>query len=202
MLQIYEKLLNCFGEQKWWPTIEKNNKFEIIVGAILTQNTNWKNVEKVIEKLHSEKLLKKSAIKNIPLDKLADLIKPSGYYNQKAKKLKAFVNFKGKITRQNLLRIWGLGKETTDSILLYAYNKPYFVIDAYTQRIMSRLGFKEKGYDELQNLFHKNLPKDYKIYKEFHALFVELGKNVCKKEPLCSKCPLKENCRYYSKHNI
>lgn len=194
LLKIYERLLSRFGEQKWWPTIS-NKRFEIIAGAILTQNTSWKNVEKAIENLHKRGLLNKKAIKNISEGELARLIKPSGYYNQKAKKLKAFANFDKRISRENLLKIWGIGKETADSILLYAYNKPYFVIDAYTIRIMSRLGFKERRYEDLQKLFQENLPKDIKIYKEFHALLVELGKNYCRKMPKCKGCPLIDMCK-------
>ena len=197
LMKIYKKLLSEFGEQKWWPTISKNRRFEIIVGAILTQNTAWKNVEKAIRNLDKKNMLSKESIKNIPEKDLALLIKPAGYYNQKAKKLKLVANFKDRITRENLLGIWGIGKETADSILLYAYDRPYFVIDAYTKRIMKRIGFKEDSYEELQNLFQNNLPKDVKIYKEFHALLVELGKRYCMKKPKCDKCPVKDVCRFY-----
>ncbi len=224
MMRIYERLLNHFGEQEWWPC-KTGRRFEIIAGAILTQNTNWKNVEKALDNLAEKKKLSRNAIKSMSTKELSDLIKPSGYYKQKAKKLKAFVNFSGKMTRKNLLSIWGIGPETADSILLYAYNKPYFVIDAYTKRVFTRLGLlelkgKNKGktrlgkssknkakpdaivinnsnnYEEIRKFFESKLPKDVKIYKEFHALIVELAKNYCRKEPLCSSCPLKRVCRF------
>ncbi len=197
---IYEKLLKKFGKQGWWPTYSSNKRFEIIVGVILTQNTSWKNVEKAIKNLDKFNFLNKKAIKQIKEDELAQLIKSSGYYNQKTRKLKALIEFldsKKEINRENLLKIWGIGKETADSILLYAYNKPVFVIDAYTKRIMSNLGFKFKDYDDLQEIFMKNLPKDYKLYNEFHALLVKLGKEYCKKKPNCERCPLKKDCNGY-----
>ena len=197
LMKIYNKLLSHFGEQNWWPTISKNKRLEIIIGAILTQNTSWRQVEKAIRNLHDRGLLNRKALEEIPTQKLASLIKCTGYYKQKAKKIKEFLKFKGKITRENLLKIWGIGRETADSILLYAYNKPFFVVDAYTKRIFERLGFGKKNYDELQKMFHKNLPRDIKVYKEYHALLVELGKNYCRKRnPLCSKCPLNEICKF------
>ena len=189
--KIYDILYKQFGPQHWWPA---NSRFEVIMGAILTQNTNWKNVEKAIKNLKERNLLNKEAIQNIPEKELASLIKPAGYYNQKAKKLKAFVKFEGEITRENLLNIWGIGPETVDSILLYAYNKPIFVIDAYTKRVINRLGYKEQTYDELQTLFMENLPTDEKLFNEFHALLVQLGKNYCKTKPVCEKCPLRKEC--------
>jgi len=195
LLKIYKKLLNHFGYQNWWPVTSNNKTDEIIIGAILTQNTAWKNVEKVIKILKDKNLLNKKAMLKILQNELANLIKPVGYYNQKAKKLKAFFNYNGEITRENLLSIWGIGEETADSILLYAYEKPYFIVDAYTKRVMKHLGFDESSYKELQNLFHKNLPEDVEIYKEFHALFVELGKKYCRTKPVCDKCPLIEVCK-------
>ena len=189
--KIYDILYKQFGPQHWWPA---NSRFEVIMGAILTQNTNWKNVEKAIKNLKERNLLNKEAIQNTPEKELASLIKPAGYYNQKAKKLKAFVKFEGEITRENLLNIWGIGPETVDSILLYAYNKPIFVIDAYTKRVINRLGYKEQTYDELQTLFMENLPTDEKLFNEFHALLVQLGKNYCKTKPVCEKCPLRKEC--------
>ncbi len=199
--EIYSSLLNHFGKQNWWPTISNNKAFEISIGAILTQNTSWKNVEKAIKNLKDNNLLSKDAIKKIKVERLAKLIKSSGYHNQKAKKLKEFVKFlesSKEINRENLLSIWGIGKETADSILLYAYNKPIFVIDSYTKRVFSRLGlcYKDIGYEELQNLFHKNLLKDYKLFNEYHALIVRLAKDICKTKPLCHKCPLNSICSY------
>ena len=194
-LRIYEILYKKYGSQNWWPVSGSNSEFEIIVGAILAQNTNWKNVEKSIKNLKDNNLLDKDAIKNIELEKLTGLIKSSGYYKQKARKLKEFVNFEGAINRDNLLGIWGIGPETADSILLYAYNQPVFVIDAYTKRIFTRLGFKLDNYDEYQEYFHKNLLKDCKLFNEYHALLVELAKKHCKSEPLCDDCPLLKECK-------
>ncbi len=196
MIEIYQILLNHFGKQKWWPC-RTGDRFEIIVGAILTQNTNWKNVDKALDNLIKNKMLSKNKIKKIPISRLSALIKPAGYYNQKAKKLKAFVKYNGKITRASLLSIWGIGYETADSIMLYAYNKPYFVVDAYTKRIFSRLGLiKTQDYEYVRNYFESKLPKSISVYKEFHALIVELAKRHCKKEPLCRECPLAGRCRH------
>ncbi|MCX6818619.1 MAG: endonuclease [Candidatus Aenigmarchaeota archaeon] len=201
MLKVYNKLLKEFGKQHWWPSITKS-KFEICVGAILTQNTNWQNVEKAIDNLIKNRMLTKEAIKNANISRLSALIRSSGYYKQKARKLKIFAGFDGEITRENLLSLWGIGPETADSMLLYAYNKPYFVVDAYTKRIFERLGMLNgnEDYEEIRKLFEKNLPKDVKIYKEFHALIVELGKKYCKKTPDCKNCPLKSDCGHAIKH--
>jgi len=199
MLSLYKTLLKEYGKQSWWPTTSDNKRFEIILGAILTQNTSWKQAEKAIANLKKNDLISQEAIKKVSLRKLASLIKPSGYFNQKAKRLKIINQFLEKNknpTREQLLEVNGIGPETADSILLYAFNQPYFVIDAYTKRIMQRIGYKEECYDELQCLFQNNLPKDYKIYNEFHALFVEHAKTYCRKKPLCQKCPLNSRCNY------
>lgn len=198
-LTTYKTLLKAYGEQNWWPTITKNKKFEVILGSILTQNTSWKQAEKAIINLKNNDLISKEAIKKVSLRRLASLIKPSGYFNQKAKRIKAVSNFLEKNknpTRDQLLEVNGIGPETADSMLLYAFNQPYFVIDAYTKRTMQRLGYKEEGYGELQSLFQNNLPSDYEIYNEFHALFVEHAKTYCRKKPLCQKCPLNSKCGY------
>lgn len=198
--KIYNLLFQKFGEQGWWPTITSNKKFEIILGTILTQNTSWSNVEKTIKTLNLVWLISQIEIKKIPENHLAELIRSSGYYNQKAKKIKAVVDFldSGKeITRENLLDVWGIGPETADSILLYAYNQPVFVIDTYTKRIMNRIGFKEKKYEELQKLFHKSLKKDHKRFNEYHALLVKLAKENCRTKPVCETCPLNTNCKYH-----
>ena len=223
ILQIYGILLEEFGLQGWWPLFEngefiydRDNKnksltpkqqFQIILGAILTQNTTWTNVEKTFKALNLLCLISETELRNIKQEQLAELIRTSGYYNQKAKKIKAIISFleSGKeITRENLLKVWGIGEETADSILLYSYNQPFFVIDTYTKRISSRIGYKERKYEELQELFHKNLSKDYKLFNEYHALLVKLGKEICKKEPLCDKCPLKREyvCAYDSSKEI
>jgi len=198
MLKIYKKIYDKFGPQGWWPVISNNPKLEICIGAILTQNTSWKNVEKSIKNLEENNLLNLKQLKKIKTKKLALLIKSSGYYNQKARKIKEFVRFLSsnkKINRENLLNIWGIGPETADSILLYAYNQPIFVIDAYTKRIFERLGYKEQDYDNLQKFIIKNIPKKTKIYKEYHALLVKLGKEHCRTKPICNNCPLSSNCR-------
>ncbi len=191
---LYQEFLTKHDYQGWWPikgryfpkdySSPKNSeeRFEIIIGAILTQNTSWKNVEKSLQNLYENNLINPKAILSISNESLSDLIKSSGYYNQKAKKLKTVAEFylknKNKIPlREQLLKVWGIGKETADSILLYAYKHPIFVIDAYTENVVrSYLNLKTQDYDELQELFYKTLPKDYKLYNEFHALIVAEGK--------------------------
>lgn len=198
MLNIYNSLLKEFGRQEnWWPILSNNPKFEIAMGAILTQNTNWKNAEKAIINLNKENLIDIDKIRKIKLEKLKNLIRPAGFYNQKAERLKLIAEFLCKnksFTRQDLLDIKGVGKETADTILLYAYNKPYFVIDAYTKRIIQRLGYEAEDYDSLQELFTKKIPKEH--YKEFHALLVEFAKRNCKKEPNCKNCVLSRRCKF------
>ena len=225
---IYNTLLKAYGNQNWWPVTKDNQtipkyhknikltekqKLEICFGAILTQNTNWKNVEKAIVQLNNNQLIDINKIIKIENKKLAEVIKSSGYHNQKAKKLKNFCfyilkNYNGNLNlffknnigtlRNGLLSINGIGPETADSIILYAAKMPIFVIDAYTKRIMNRLGHKEKKYDELQKLFMDNLKNDEKLFNECHALLVELGKNYCRKNnPLCGNCPINKYCNYY-----
>lgn len=207
LLQIYNKLYSAFGPQHWWPG---DTPFEIAVGAILTQNTNWGNVEKAINNLKKEKALSARVIHDMPVKKLASLIQPSGYFNVKAKRLKAFINFlmseyHGSMAnmkkedmhtlRHKLLSVNGIGPETADSILLYALNKPIFVIDAYTKRVLSRhkiLGHNEP-YEKFQELVHAALKKDVRLFNEYHALFVRAGKEFCKPKPRCENCPLRES---------
>ena len=203
---IYDRLYESFGPQKWWPG---DTQLEVIVGAILTQNTSWTNVEKAIENLKRENLLDVENLKKITTRRLAHLIKPAGYYNIKAKRLKNFIEYlysfyDGSLKkmfdrdylrlRAELLSLNGIGQETADSILLYAGNKPIFVVDAYTKRILQRhhLIDKDASYSEIQNLFMDNLKKDVKLFNEYHALLVNLGKNICLKRPLCEICPLKD----------
>ncbi|MCX8178672.1 MAG: endonuclease [Candidatus Aenigmarchaeota archaeon] len=212
--EIYERLFDEFGEQHWWPG---ETEFEVIVGAILTQQASWKNVEAAIKNLKKNKVLDERIIYNIELKKLEELVKPSGFYRIKAKRLKNFVNFlfekydgsleklfkleKNEL-RKVLLSVNGIGKETADSIVLYAANKPSFVIDAYTIRIFTRLGvLKEKEYDKVKAAFENSLPQDVQLYKEYHALIVHLGKNICKTKPLCGMCPLKGMCEYAAVNN-
>ncbi len=202
LLDIFNLLLNHFGKQYWWPAKTKD---EIIIGAILTQNTSWKNVEKSIKNLRNANLTELKKLVNA--SDLNLLIKPSGFFNQKAEYLKNIASAldKNKVAemptnkaRKYLLSIKGIGKETADSILLYAFEKPIFVVDAYTKRIFSRLGLIDKNlkYDEIQKFFMKNLPEDIYIYNEFHALIVMLGKNFCgKQKPNCKNCPLNKICK-------
>lgn len=193
--KFYNKLYREYGSQGWWPvnnsyhpndySYPQNEKqlFEICVGAILTQNTSWGNVQKAITNLEKSKMVDAKKVSRTNAEKISLLIKPAGYFNQKAKKLKIFSKFylelKGRTpSRQELLEIWGIGPETADSILLYAYNVPEFVVDAYTRRILLRekLIKKNTTYDEVKSFFEKNLPKDLKLYQEFHALIVEHAK--------------------------
>jgi len=213
--EIYSILLKEFSPQGWWPTTLENElhpkhhgiaprnekeRFEIIIGAILTQNTSWKNVEKAIFNLNKEKLIDIKKIKSINQKKLASLIRPSGYYNQKAEKLKIAANFflKNKNpSREQLLDVKGIGPETADSILLYAFQKPFFVVDAYTKRIFSRIGLCNPNikYNELQEIFHKSLSKNTKIFNQYHALIVELAKQFCTTKPKCKTCPIESYCK-------
>jgi len=205
LLKMHHILLNHFGPLHWWPG---SSPFEIIIGAILTQNTSWKNVEKAIQNLKNRKILHPKALHIIDEKELSLFIKPSGYFNLKAKRLKNFLeyfmnNYKGdtnimflqdgKKLRKDLLTINGIGPETADSILLYAGNKPFFVVDAYTKRIFSRHHFisNEKSYQYVQELFMKNLPKNVELFNEFHAQIVMLGKYFCTKiNPKCKACPI------------
>jgi endonuclease-3 related protein len=201
-LEIYEKLLKEYGHQNWWPIHENTDEFlEISIGAILTQNTSWKNVEKAINNLILSGVLDWENLEKIDLTDLKELIKPAGFYNQKAKYIKNFINAvknknKEKITRKFLLSIKGIGKETADCILLYGLNKHYFVVDTYTKRIFSRIGIVNENieYDKLQLIFKENLPEDVNLYKEYHALIVEHGKNICRKKPDCYNCVLADCC--------
>jgi len=198
LLKIYQKLLKRFGTQNWWPMQRDFSppEWEICVGAVLTQNTNWGNVELALKNMKEKGLISRDCIKKVSEKKLAEVIRPAGYYNQKAKKLKILASFSGNLTRESLLSLWGLGPETVDSILLYAYGKPYFVVDAYTKRIFTRLGFgNRKSYDEWRKFFESNLPRSVSLYKEFHALIVKLGKENCRKKPVCRGCPLRRECK-------
>ncbi len=209
LISIYKTLYSHFGPQNWWPG---DTPFEVCVGAILTQNTAWQNVEKAIANLKKEKILNPHKINRLPAKRLAKLITPVGYFNIKAKRLKNFISFlckryDGKVgkmfsnssdhLRGHLLDVNGIGPETADSILLYAGNVPIFVVDAYTKRIFNRLNLTPEDitYHEMQEIFMKNLPLDAVLFNEYHALIVMLGKNYCKKKPLCKECPIK-NCHF------
>jgi endonuclease-3 related protein len=202
----FETLTTSLGPMRWWPA---RTPFEVIIGAILTQNTSWQNVERAIANLRKERLLTLDAIERVPELRLATLIKPSGYFRQKTKKLKAFVHYLrnehgGSLAsmfrtptaklREQLLAVWGIGPETADSILLYAGGHSVFVVDAYTHRILGRHGLHagKPDYEAVRALFESHLPADPRIYNEFHALLVNVGKNWCRtREPRCSECPLK-----------
>jgi endonuclease III related protein len=205
LLEAYKLLFKEFGPQNWWPG---ETPFEVMVGAILTQNTNWKNVEKAITNLKEQNLLEPDRINNISQDRLASLIRPAGYYNIKAKRLKNFIeryisDFGGdpeklkdlslEEAREWLLSINGIGPETADSILLYALEKPSFVVDAYTNRVLERHNMIPEAitYDDLQEIFMDNLKPDTALFNEYHALIVRLAKDFCRKKPLCDECPLK-----------
>jgi endonuclease-3 related protein len=202
--KIYEKMYNIYGPQHWWPG---ETPFEVIIGAILTQNTNWSNVEQAIHNLKTEELLSPQCLKNISPSKLADLIHPSGFFNIKTKRLKAFTtflydNFDGhldkmfsldlKKLRHLLLEVKGIGPETADSILLYAGDYPSFVVDAYTKRIFSRIGILEEKhtYHQIQDFFMQSLDNDVKLFNEYHALIVKHAKMFCRTKPACQDCPL------------
>jgi len=226
---VYRHLLGFFGPQGWWPTstyggspkywvgrrkpLSSQERLEICLGAILTQNTSWKNVERALINLLgalSDGLSVHSFLR-IPPRRLVRLIRSSGYFRQKAKKLRAFCIylrdhcrgqignlFKGSIgeQRERVLSQYGIGPETADSILLYAGQQPVFVVDAYTRRILNRTGLcVETTYDQIQRFFHQRLAPSVQIFQEFHALFVALGKDYClKRRPLCAKCPLQKSC--------
>lgn len=188
LLKLYNLLLNKYGPQGWWPA---ESPYEVVVGAVLTQNTNWKNVEKAIKNLKDEGVLYPEAILSLPLNKLEELIKPSGFYRQKALRLKAvteaFLSAKkewGRFRiRNHFLSVKGVGKETADCIVLYAFEKPIFVIDAYTKRFCKHFGlFEGKEYDEYREFFERNLPLDVELFKEYHALIVAWGKDMKKEK--------------------
>ncbi len=205
LLLIYEKLNGHFGDLQWWPG---ETPFEVIVGAILTQNTNWGNVEKAIRNIKSGDLLSPGKLLRMKEAKLAKLIRPCGYFNVKAKRLKEFLKFlklryDGDLEkmfreatpalREELLGVKGIGPETADSILLYADGRPEFVVDAYTRRIMERHRIIPEGldYEEIKRLFMDNLPKSARLFNQFHALVVNAGKDFCRRTPRCGSCPLK-----------
>lgn len=207
LLDVFRRLFEAFGPQHWWPADEP---FEVCVGAILTQNTSWNNVSRAISRLKSKGLLNIGALCQVPVDSLAAAIRPAGYYNLKARRLKGFVDFlvsrhEGslerlfslglKSARQALLEVKGIGPETADSILLYAGGLPTFVVDAYTIRALRRhdLVSDDSGYEDIRALFMDYLPSDVALFNEFHALWVALGKGFCKRGMArCEACPLRD----------
>lgn len=208
--QIYDLLLESYGHQEWWPA---ESPFEVCVGAILTQNTNWGNVEKAIINLKKADCLSLEAVAALPVERLAELIRPAGFFNIKSVRLMAFVDFVLQRSNGDLEQLWkndwqelrnalltvkGVGPETADSMLLYAGNKPSFVVDAYTRRIFSRLGLVEPevGYDQLRNFFMDQLPLEASLFNEYHALIVQHAKFHCKTRPVCNGCCLATRCRH------
>jgi endonuclease-3 related protein len=206
LTEIYHILLNHFGPQYWWPG---DTQFEIITGAILTQNTSWANVEKAINNLKGAHLLTPESLHHLDTYQVAELIRPAGYFNVKAKRLKGFVDWlfekhDGRLAnletinteqlRAELLAVKGIGCETADSILLYAFGRPIFVVDAYTARIAIRheLIDPDADYEQLRCLFQSNLPDNVQLFNEFHALLVRLGKEFCRPNPKCQSCPLEK----------
>ena len=205
ILQVYQHLSQVLGPQRWWPG---ETPFEIIVGAVLTQNTNWQNVVRAIDKLRAADLLEPHALYNVPPEELEELIQSAGYFRVKAQRLRNVLRFiieryDGSLDkmfrtalpelRAELLAISGIGPETADSILLYAGNLPTFVVDAYTHRILARHGWMDfdADYHQIQEYLLASLPQDAQLYNEFHAQFVYLGKHYCKKTgPKCRECPL------------
>lgn len=205
LIAMYQAMRRAHGHRHWWPG---QTTWEIMVGAILTQNTAWKNVEKAIANLKKERLLSLGGIRKIRLRELAKLIRPSGYFNQKAKKLKSLIQFiddqyGGSLEkmsqapleklRSQLLQVWGIGPETADSILLYALGKEVFVVDAYTKRIFLRHQWIQEDWDynQIQQLFMKQLPSDEKLFNDYHAQLVAVGHRYCgRTQVLCDQCPL------------
>ena len=206
LLNFYETLLNHYGPQHWWPA---DDAFEVMVGAVLTQNTNWNNVEKAIANLKTAGKIAPQEIDRLSHEELARLIRPAGYFNIKARRLKNLVHwfiekYQGKIEnlaqgsidglREELLALNGIGPETADSIILYALEKPTFVVDTYTFRLLVRHGCIDSdcGYDEIKYFCENNLPQDLSLYNELHALIVRVGKQFCKPKPRCPDCPLEK----------
>jgi endonuclease-3 related protein len=219
-LELYESLLASYGPQGWWPLggrahrpgydgrgyhpgrygipAEPRGRFEVAVGAVLTQNTSWANVEAALTALRTSRLLAPKGLLSCPLRRLATLVRSCGYFNQKARKLEVLARFWTAMTagqapeRADLLALWGVGPETADSILLYAFHRPVFVVDAYTRRLLVRLGWNagRESYRELQDRVHASLPARAPLYQELHALIVRHSKERCRAAPLCPGCPL------------
>jgi endonuclease III related protein len=205
LTEMYQAMLAHFGRRNWWPG---ETALEMCVGAILTQNTNWGNVEKAIARLKAAGALTPGAIAAMPADRLGELIRPAGYYNITARRLKNLIDwmvrdYGGDVQRmtavpmtamrEQLLAVNGIGPETADSILLYALDKPIFVIDAYTRRVFARLDLTspQAGYTELQEYFTQRLPRKIALYNDYHAQVVALGNRYCRAKPACELCPLK-----------
>jgi endonuclease-3 related protein len=205
--EVYRRLLSRFGPQGWWPA---ETAFEVAVGAILTQKTDWRNAAKAVERLRGAGLLDPEALASTPTERVSSLIRGTGFYREKAERVRRLARFLlerygGSMERmfeeplekirKELLSLRGIGPETADVILLYAGDKPIFPIDLYTTRMTERLGLEAKSYGELQRLFMDQLPRDVEVYKEMHALIDLLGRRHCRAKPRCEGCPLREPCR-------
>lgn len=206
LAEAFRRLDGAWGPQHWWPG---ESPLEIMVGAVLTQNTAWSNVERAIANLKAAGVLSLGAMLALPVDELAALIRPAGYFNVKARRLRAlleWVRYQGGVEalagwadealRAGLLGVHGVGPETADDILLYAFGRPVFVIDAYTRRILGRLGLVDPaaGYEHLRAAIEAELGPDVPMYNQFHALLVAHGKDICRPRPRCAACVLKEDC--------
>ena len=208
LLEIYERMLERYGPQHWWPG---ETRFEMMVGAVLTQAAAWSNVEKAIARLKEAGALSPRALRGLTEGEVASLVYSAGYYNAKARKLKALAEFVGQrfnddldamanltddSLRGELLSVHGIGEETADDIMLYAADRPAFVIDGYTRRLVARLGLAPESdrYGAYRDLFMKNLPADSKLFGEYHALIVRHGVEVCRRQPLCDRCCLLQIC--------
>lgn len=205
LTMIYKKLFDEMGPQHWWPA---ESEFEMMIGAILVQNTNWGNVDLALRNLDGD--LSPERLDRFSEGEIAERIRPSGFYNQKAKTIQAFLAWYQKYgyqadhvkeqeageLRRELLGVRGIGRETADCMLTYAFEKPVFIVDAYARRIFERVGLQlPKGYEAFRERLEAALPKEWGIYGEYHALLVELGKAACKKKPQCINCPLREICK-------
>lgn len=208
-MQIYDRLLKAYGAQHWWPA---ESPFEVIVGAVLTQNTSWTNAATAIANLKAAGALSARRLREMPHEELAAMLRPAGYFNSKARKLRAVAEYLGRYgddldalfrskplpeLREEVRSIYGIGPETADSILLFAGGLPTFVVDAYTKRILGRLDLlsDDVEYEAVRRLFHRALPQDRQLFNEFHALLVTHAKNSChKRAPRCSGCPLLDLC--------
>ncbi|MBW2971838.1 endonuclease III domain-containing protein [Candidatus Woesearchaeota archaeon] len=227
--KIYSILYDNYGPQGWWPLVghrgtnptktgsvkgyhpgdysyprNSAQRFEICAGAVLTQNTSWPQVEKALTALKQKKMLSAKAISSADADSIKPLIRPAGYFNQKSAYLKNFTEFFLALGsrvpgRSDVLAVKGVGKETADSIMLYAFSQPEFVVDAYTKRIFSRMGLVSPGagYDEIKSLFQSNLEQDAKMFQEYHALIVEHAKRHCRTKPECDGCPVSRLCGHH-----
>lgn len=211
LVEVYRRLLSAYGPQGWWPG---ESCFEVMVGAILTQATAWRNVERAVQRLKVARALSPEEMARLSEEEIAELIRPAGFFRQKTRRLRALLRLIGRHgrvegllslpaeeLRRELLALPGVGPETADSILLYAAGYPVFVVDAYTKRILSRLGLlpgQKAGYEEVQELFQKNLPRDPKLYGEYHALLVRHAKDHCRARPRCPGCPLAPVCESFN----